>query len=122
MNCGFGAAQPGITRNSGACRSKPGGQLELHNSKLSRNEDFVFRRIVEEMVLVPIRQNVAELDSIYTLNELGAFIWEQLESPRSHAELEEAILAEYEIDAETVRTDLASFIEALLRIGAVEEV
>ena len=96
--------------------------MELHNSKLSRNEDFVFRRIVEEMVLVPIRQNVAALASIYTLNELGAFIWEQLESPRSHAELEEAILAEYEIDAETVRTDLASFIEALLRIGAVEEV
>lgn len=96
--------------------------MELHNSTLTRNENFVFRRIVEEMVLVPIRQNVAELDSIYTLNELGAFIWEQLESPRSLAELEEVILAEYEIDAETVRTDLASFVDALLHIGAVEEV
>ena len=71
---------------------------------------------------MPVARTDSEVDSIYTLNELGAFIWEQLESPRSHAELEEAILAEYEIDAETVRTDLASFIEALLRIGAVEEV
>ena len=64
--------------------------MKLHNSTLTRNENFVFRHIVEEMVLVPIRQNVAELDSIYTLNELGAFIWEHLDSPRSHTELEEA--------------------------------
>ncbi len=96
--------------------------MKTHNSTLTRNENFVFRRIVEEMVLVPIRQNVAELDSIYTLNELGAFIWEQLESPRSLGDLEETILAEYEIDAETVSTDLASFVDSLLHIGAITEV
>lgn len=95
--------------------------MELHNNTLRRNENFVFRRIVEEMVLVPIRQNVAELDSIYTLNELGAFIWEQLESPKTRAELEGAILEVFDVDEETLRTDLASFIGDLTRIGAIVE-
>ncbi|MGI6740025.1 MAG: PqqD family protein [Brevefilum sp.] len=91
-------------------------------SKLIRNQNFVYRQIVEEMVLVPIRQNIAELDSIYTLNELGAFIWKQLEDPRSNLELEKAILAEFDVDDEVVRTDLASFIQDLEQIGAIEKV
>lgn len=91
-------------------------------SKLVRSENFVFREIVEEMVLVPIRQNIAELDSIYTLNELGAFIWDTLANPRSQTELEESILETFEVDAETVRADLASFIDDLERIGAINEV
>ena len=91
-------------------------------SKLIRNQNFVYRQIVEEMVLVAIRQNIAELDSIYTLNELGAFIWKQLEDPRSNLELEKAILAEFDVDDEVVRTDLASFIQDLEQIGAIEKV
>ena len=95
--------------------------MELTYRKVVRSNNFIFRQIVEEMVLVPIRQNVAELDSIYTLNELGAFIWGKLESPRSYMEIEEAILADFDVDVETVRTDIQTFIEELGSIGAVEE-
>jgi len=55
--------------------------LNLTDQKVVRSKNFIFRQIVEEMVLVPIRQNVADLDSIFTLNELGAFIWGKLEVP-----------------------------------------
>lgn len=93
----------------------------MTDRKVIRSNNFIFRQIVEEMVLVPIRQNVAELDSIYTLNELGAFVWGRLESPRSYNEIEEAILADFDVDVETVRTDLKTFMEELAQIGAVEE-
>src|SRR5690606_26259359 len=95
--------------------------FKLTDRKIVRSNNFIFRQIVEELVLVPIRQNVAELDSIYTLNELGAFIWGKLESPKSHTEIEEAVLADFEIDVETVRTDIQTFIDELGSIGAVEE-
>ncbi len=95
--------------------------MNLTDQKVVRSKNFIFRQIVEEMVLVPIRQNVADLDSIYTLNELGAFIWGKLESPRSYTEIEEAIQADFDVDVETVRTDLQTFMEELARIGAVEE-
>ena len=93
----------------------------MTDRKIVRSNNFIFRQIVEELVLVPIRQNVAELDSIYTLNELGAFVWGKLESPRSYTEIEEAILADFEVDVETARTDLQTFMDELTRIGAVEE-
>jgi len=95
--------------------------FKLTDRKIVRSNNFIFRQIVEELVLVPIRQNVAELDSIYTLNELGAFVWGKLESPRSYTEIEEAILADFEVDVETARTDLQTFMDELTRIGAVEE-
>lgn len=93
----------------------------MTDRKVIRSNNFIFRQIVEEMVLVPIRQNVAELDSIYTLNELGAFIWGIMESPKSYSEIEDAVQAEFDVDGETVKTDLQIFMEELARIGAVEE-
>jgi len=96
--------------------------MERDDRRFVRNKNFIFRQIVEEMVLVPIRQNVADLDSIYTLNELGVFIWERLETPISAAELQDDILEDFDVDAATVQSDLTIFIEELERIGAVEAI
>jgi hypothetical protein len=43
-----------------------------------RNDNFVSRRIENETVLVPIRNNVGDLDCIFSLNPVGALVWEQL--------------------------------------------
>ena len=96
--------------------------MKPNDHRFVRNKNFIFRQIVEEMVLVPIRQNVADLDSIYTLNELGAFIWERLETPTSTAELQDDILEDFDVDAATVQSDLAIFMEELERIGAVDAI
>jgi len=96
--------------------------LKPNDNRFVRNKNFIFRQIVEEMVLVPIRQNVADLDSIYTLNELGVFIWERLETPTSAAELQDEILEDFDVDAATVQSDLVNFMEELERIGAVEAI
>ena len=50
--------------------------MEDLKKKYNRNEDFVFRRIGDETILVPIKNNVGDMGAIYNLNELGAFIWE----------------------------------------------
>jgi hypothetical protein len=39
-----------------------------------RNENFVFRQIENETILVPIKDNVGDMNCIYNLNEVGAFI------------------------------------------------
>lgn len=96
--------------------------MDRDDRRFVRNKNFIFRQIVEEMVLVPIRQNVADLDSIYTLNELGAFIWERLETPTSASDLQDDILEDFDVDAATVQSDLAVFMEELERIGAVETI
>ncbi len=87
-----------------------------------RNPDFIYRKIVEESVLVPLHKDVADMDCIYTLNSVGAFIWEQLEEPSTVDALQAALLEEYDADPEVLRADLAQFVEEMTSIGALIEV
>ena len=91
-----------------------------NDERFMRNPDFVFRKVIEETILVPVRMNVAEMDCIYTLNEIGAFIWEQLETPLSYPQLQQCMLDEYDVPVEVLDTDLQTFLDELLSIGAVK--
>jgi len=84
-----------------------------------RNPDFIFRRIVKEILLVPIHQNTADMECIYTMNDVGAFIWEQLNVPVSFDELEAAMLAEFEADPQVLHEDLSSFLNQMIELGAL---
>jgi len=87
-----------------------------------RNPDFIYRRIVDESILVPLHDNVADMNCIYTLNDIGAFIWEHLETPVSKIVLRDALFAEYEAEREVLSDDLNVFLDELVSIGAVREV
>jgi len=40
-----------------------------NGTRYERNESFIYRSIVNEAVLVPIHQDVADMECIYTLND-----------------------------------------------------
>ena len=80
-------------------------------SILSHSSSVVTRKTGNEYVLVPITNNIADMNSVYTLNETGAFIWEQIDGKRSVEEIIIAITTEYDIDNKNAETDVYSFIE-----------
>jgi hypothetical protein len=84
-----------------------------------RNPDYIFRKIVDELVLIPIHKDVADMDSLFSLNEVGAFIWEQLATPISLEELNTAVFKEFTVDAEIVAEDVKLFLGELSEFGAV---
>ena len=94
----------------------------MTEKRYQRNEDFIFRKIVEEIILVPIKQNVAEMEAVFTLNEVGAFLWVQLGQPRSLSELHNAVLDEFEADPAIVLEDIEAFLNEAEAFGAVKEV
>ena len=51
----------------------------------------------------------------FGLTEVAGRVWQLLEKPSSYAELREALMAEYDIKAETLDEDLATFIEDLIK-------
>lgn len=87
--------------------------------RYERNPDYVFRKIVNELVLVPIRQNVADMDCIYTMNPVGAFIWEKLGGGATQDELQAALVHEYDVDPQSAAADLREFMAELEAAGAV---
>ena len=87
-----------------------------------QDDSFVSRRIEEEVILVPIRQNVADLESIYTLSEVGAYVWEQIDGRRTTAEILALTVGQFEVSEEEAQKDLKEFIEQLSAIGAITRV
>jgi len=86
----------------------------------SRNPDYIFRKVVEEFILVPIHQDVADMECIYTLNPVGAFIWQQLETSSTLDELQDVMVDEYDADPEIIEEDLVRFLEEMLSISAIK--
>lgn len=89
------------------------------DQKIERNPNYIFRMILDEALLVPIRQNIADMNALYTLNDVGAFIWQQLEQPHTLDELHNRLLAEYETDPETLNQDLYTYVMDMVSIDAM---
>lgn len=90
------------------------------DARFSRNPDYIFRKVVDEYILVPIHQNVADMECIYTLNPVGAFIWGELEIPSSAVELQSAMIDAYDADPEVIESDLVGFLEEMVSNGAIQ--
>ena len=84
--------------------------------------DVVSRQVAGEAILVPIRRNVGDLESIYTLNETGARAWALLDGRNSLAQICEQIILEYEVGAEQAQQDLLELVSQLEAIQAIQKV
>lgn len=94
--------------------------MEDLNKVYKRSPDVVFRRIGNECVLVPIRQNAADLNSVYTLNAVSAFIWELLNGKKSLLHISNDLVSVFDVDEKTAQEDLLIFAEKLSKEGAIE--
>jgi hypothetical protein len=87
-----------------------------------KDSSIVSRRIADEVILVPIRRKLGEVDCLYTLNEVGGRIWELIDGERSLKALRDAIVEEFEVSEEEAQEDLLVVIEQLKEIGAIREI
>jgi hypothetical protein len=92
------------------------------STRCRRSESIVYRQIGTEAVLVPIRGNAADLESIYTLNEVGHRIWDLLDGNKTVAQLCAAVAAEFEVEPTQARKDVVEFLGELLALKVVEVV
>ena len=81
--------------------------------------DFILRDIVGETVLVPINESTSSFNGLITVNELGKFIWENIESSNDEDELLQRILDEYEVDREVAKADLDEFLGKLKAVDII---
>lgn len=94
--------------------------MSQHKDRFVRNPKFIFRQVVDEMVLVPLHKDVGDMDAIYTLNEVGAFLWNRMERPITVPELKSAVMESFDAKPDEVATDLQQFLRAMEECGAVQ--
>ncbi|MCI5125093.1 MAG: PqqD family protein [Candidatus Electrothrix sp. AR5] len=76
---------------------------------------------MDETLLVPITGELASMDSLYSLNETGAFIWERLDGSRSLAEIAGQLEKLYDTDVAVIEADVMEIISELSESGLIVE-
>ena len=91
-------------------------------ARYEKDPNIVYREIAGEAILVPVRREVGDMDSIYTLNEVGVFLWEHLDGDTRAKDLRASLLDKYDVSARVAETDLFEFLQSLEELGAVRRV
>jgi len=91
------------------------------NKVYKKDPNMVGRKIEDEIILVPIKRDAADLEAIYNLNnEVSVKIWELIDGKRSIREIKDKILEEFNVKEEKLEKDLEEFVSDLLEIGAIK--
>ncbi|MCI5118784.1 MAG: PqqD family protein [Candidatus Electrothrix sp. LOE1_4_5] len=89
------------------------------DSIYKKADNIVTRKVMDEILLVPISGDLASMDELYTLNDTGAFIWQALDGTRTLAEIGRQLEQEYDAPEEVIKADLREVMDGLIDVGLV---
>lgn len=82
------------------------------HDNVSATKDAVACDFGEGLALLNLKSNI-----YYSLNSVGAFIWELIQEPKSVADIRGAVLARYNVDAERCKADVDALLKGLAENG-----
>jgi hypothetical protein len=88
--------------------------MHLPHARFERNPQVVSRNIEGELIIVPIRSGVGDLNSLYTLNPVGSVLWEFMNESHTVSEMVTRVCDEFEVSADQAQTDIEAFLDSLL--------
>ncbi len=95
---------------------------DLFASIFRPDPDIVAREIAGEMLLVPVRRSVADLQSVYVLNETALIAWQHFDGLHTLAEIRDQITQGYKVSAEQAGQDLLELVTRLEKARAIQRV
>ena len=87
----------------------------------AKSGNIVTRRVAGETILVPIRGSLAGMQSIYTLNDVAACVWDHLDGENNLGEALEAVLERFDADRVEAERDVMEFVGEVRAAGLIEE-
>jgi hypothetical protein len=83
--------------------------------------EFALRQVGNESILVPIRNHVGDLDSVYVFTPVAARIWSLLDGARAVDAVVDTICDEYDADSAVVLADLEELLSSLQAADLIGE-
>ncbi len=84
-----------------------------------KSEGFVEKAIGTEKVLVPLTDNVANMNQVYNLNEVGSFIYDTIDGEKTIAQVHNALINKYEVNQNEALNDITIFINDMVNRGVL---
>ena len=91
------------------------------SARFIKDQQSVTRSIAGETIIVPIKSGVGDLNSIYTLNEVGSRIWQLIDGARTAGQIAQAITEEYDVTMEAAAQDVTELLGALEAEGLIRQ-
>lgn len=88
---------------------------------MKTKKGFMLRSVANRHVVVAVGQASVDFNGLITLNDTGAFIWEELSKDCTYDELLKKMLEVYEVDEKTAREGIDSFLETARSADLIEE-
>ena len=82
-------------------------------------DGFVLKTIADTHVVVPVGDNSVSFRAIISLNDSGAFLWNNLQEETDEDTLVKALTAEYDVDLATARADVKEFVETMKKANLI---
>lgn len=84
-------------------------------------DGYILRQVAGNSIVIAVGDEALNFNGIITINGSGTFLWEQLAKGASKSELLEAMLSEYNIDAETAEKDIEEFVSKLEKANLLDD-
>ena len=85
-----------------------------------KEKELVTRDVAGEIIIVPIKGHVGDLEGVFTLSEVGAMIWQLIDGQKTVRQLMEAVKNEYDVGAGEAEKDLLDFLQSLEDAGLIQ--
>lgn len=89
-------------------------------ARLRRQEGVILCHVDSKHMLVPAMTNKVDLDSLFLLNDTGAYVWEHLNGIRPLHDLGKAVARAFFTDLATATQDVTLFLTDMLEHNLVE--
>lgn len=83
-------------------------------------DGFISRSIGDDVIIVPVRGGVGDLNAVFTLNPIGATIWNLIDGATPVERLAVSVAAEYEVSVDAAAHDVDDFLQTLIHKGILE--
>ena len=94
---------------------------EIWHDAFRKSTSVATREIAGETLLVPISGEIAQLHKLFTLNPVGAIIWDQLDGRVDLAAIRHRLVDRFEVSEESAGQDLLEYVEHLLEAQLIEK-
>lgn len=83
-------------------------------------DGFILRNIADEYIVVPVGEKNFNLNGIINLNEVAAFLWENMQSAITKEGLVKKLLENYDVSEKNAELDVEEFIKKVKDAGFLD--
>ena len=84
-------------------------------------KQLTLKKVGKNYMLVEVADNEVNMTNVYSMNSTAAWLWEHLDtSEQQIADIADKMCSEYEVDRETVLTDIMTQLQQWKEMGLIK--